>query len=46
MYTNGFIFWEPRMTSLNVNGKTVKVDADPSTPVLWALRDSLQLTGT
>ncbi len=34
------------MTSLNVNGKTVKVDADPSTPVLWALRDSLQLTGT
>jgi isoquinoline 1-oxidoreductase alpha subunit len=34
------------MTSLNVNGKTVSVDADPSTPVLWALRDSLQMTGT
>ncbi|MBX3618800.1 MAG: (2Fe-2S)-binding protein [Rhizobacter sp.] len=34
------------MTSLNVNGKTVQVDADPSTPVLWALRDHLQLTGT
>jgi len=34
------------MTSLNVNGKSVKVDADPSTPVLWALRDHLQLTGT
>jgi isoquinoline 1-oxidoreductase alpha subunit len=34
------------MTSLNVNGKPVQVDADPSTPVLWALRDHLQLTGT
>jgi isoquinoline 1-oxidoreductase alpha subunit len=34
------------MTSMNVNGKTVHVDADPSTPVLWALRDNLQLTGT
>jgi len=34
------------MTSLNVNGKAVNVDADPSTPVLWALRDSLQMTGT
>jgi len=34
------------MTSFNLNGKTVTVDADPSTPVLWALRDHLQLTGT
>jgi isoquinoline 1-oxidoreductase subunit alpha len=34
------------MTTLNVNGKTVNVDADPATPVLWALRDHLQLTGT
>jgi isoquinoline 1-oxidoreductase alpha subunit len=34
------------MTSLNVNGKSVTVDADPSTPVLWALRDHLHLTGT
>jgi isoquinoline 1-oxidoreductase subunit alpha len=33
-------------TSLNVNGKDVSVDADPSTPVLWALRDNLGLTGT
>lgn len=32
--------------SLNVNGKTVSVDADPSTPLLWALRDNLSLTGT
>ena len=34
------------MTTLNVNGRTVTVDADPSTPLLWALRDQLQLTGT
>jgi len=34
------------MTSFNVNGKTVNVDADPSTPLLWALRDHLALTGT
>jgi isoquinoline 1-oxidoreductase subunit alpha len=32
--------------SLSVNGKTVSVDADPSTPILWALRDNLNLTGT
>ncbi len=32
--------------SLNVNGKTVSVDVDPSTPILWALRDNLNLTGT
>jgi isoquinoline 1-oxidoreductase alpha subunit len=34
------------MVELNVNGKTEKVDADPSTPLLWALRDNLGLTGT
>ncbi len=34
------------MTALNINGKTAQVDADPSTPVLWALRDHLQMTGT
>jgi isoquinoline 1-oxidoreductase alpha subunit len=34
------------MASLNVNGKDLQVDADPSTPVLWALRDTLGLTGT
>ena len=33
-------------SSLTVNGKTVSVEADPSTPVLWALRDHLHLTGT
>jgi isoquinoline 1-oxidoreductase alpha subunit len=34
------------MATLNVNGKVMTVDADPSTPILWALRDELQLTGT
>jgi len=34
------------MTSLNINGKTIPVDADPSTPLLWALRDVLGMTGT
>jgi isoquinoline 1-oxidoreductase alpha subunit len=34
------------MTRLSVNGKTVEVDADPTTPLLWVLRDHLGLTGT
>jgi isoquinoline 1-oxidoreductase alpha subunit len=34
------------MTRLTVNGKAVEVDADPGTPLLWALRDNLGLTGT
>jgi isoquinoline 1-oxidoreductase alpha subunit len=33
-------------TSFTLNGKAVSVDADPSTPVLWVLRDQLVLTGT
>ena len=31
---------------LSVNGTSVEVDVDPSTPVLWVLRDHLQLVGT
>ena len=34
------------MFTLNVNGRTVKVDVDADTPILWALRDSLGMTGT
>ena len=34
------------MTSFFLNGKTVQVDVDPSTPLLWVLRDSLSMTGT
>jgi isoquinoline 1-oxidoreductase alpha subunit len=31
---------------LNVNGKSVEFDAEPDTPLLWALREELLLTGT
>jgi isoquinoline 1-oxidoreductase alpha subunit len=31
---------------LKLNGKTVQLDADPALPLLWALRDSLNMTGT
>lgn len=31
---------------LKVNGKEHQVDVDPSTPVLWVLRDHLNLLGT
>ncbi|HEX6734649.1 MAG TPA: (2Fe-2S)-binding protein [Azonexus sp.] len=34
------------MIRLNVNGKAMTLDVDPETPLLWALRDTLQLTGT
>jgi len=34
------------MISLNVNGKAMQVDADPDMPLLWALRDHLNMTGT
>ena len=34
------------MASLNVNGKALEVNADPSTPLLWVIRDSLGMTGT
>ncbi|PKO30018.1 MAG: 2Fe-2S ferredoxin [Betaproteobacteria bacterium HGW-Betaproteobacteria-9] len=34
------------MTTLQVNGRAQPLDVDPSTPVLWALRDTLGLTGT
>ncbi|EKE79024.1 (2Fe-2S)-binding protein [Oceanibaculum indicum] len=34
------------MARINVNGKTVEVDADGSTPLLWVLREQLELTGT
>jgi len=34
------------MISLNVNGKIHKLDVPGDTPLLWALRDYLSLTGT
>ena len=32
--------------NLSVNGKKMDVDVDPATPVLWVLRDHLNLVGT
>jgi isoquinoline 1-oxidoreductase alpha subunit len=34
------------MVKLNVNGRTVDVDAEPDTPLLWAIREQIGLTGT
>ena len=34
------------MVPLNVNGRAVKVTAEPDTPLLWVLREDLKLTGT
>src|SRR6202158_1022877 len=34
------------MTSFFLNGKQVQGDDDPSTPLLWVLRDTLGMTGT
>ena len=34
------------MVNLTINGTTHAVDADPDMPLLWALRDFLNLTGT
>ncbi|MDX2048713.1 MAG: (2Fe-2S)-binding protein, partial [Chitinophagaceae bacterium] len=32
--------------NLNINGKTYKVEADPKMPLLWAIRELANLTGT
>jgi len=34
------------MIAFTVNGRNVKVDVSPDTPLLWVLRDQLGLTGT
>jgi isoquinoline 1-oxidoreductase alpha subunit len=34
------------MAVLNVNGKSLQANADPRTPLLWVLRDTLGMTGT
>src|ERR1700733_9142204 len=36
----------PMAINLNINGKAYAVNAAPETPLLWVLRDELQLTGT
>jgi isoquinoline 1-oxidoreductase subunit alpha len=34
------------MISLTVNGQSYKVDVEPDTPLLWAIRENVGLTGT
>ena len=34
------------MARLTINGKAVNVDVDPSTPLLWVIREQVGLTGT
>jgi len=31
---------------IRVNGKTIQLDIDPDTPLLWTIRDEIGLTGT
>jgi isoquinoline 1-oxidoreductase alpha subunit len=34
------------MIALEVNGRKYEIDVDPDTPLLWAIRDGIGLTGT
>ena len=34
------------MARLNINGKNYEIDAEPETPLLWAIRENVGLTGT
>ena len=34
------------MANLSINGKTLTVDVEPETPLLWAIRENVGLTGT
>ncbi|PYN22186.1 MAG: (2Fe-2S)-binding protein [Candidatus Rokuibacteriota bacterium] len=34
------------MTRLTINGRSLEVNVNPSTPLLWALREQVGLTGT
>ena len=34
------------MVRLTINGKAMELDVDPSTPLLWAIREQAGLTGT
>lgn len=34
------------MIELNINGKPTRLNTDPDTPLLWAIREELGLTGT
>ena len=34
------------MIEVIINSKTYRVDVEPGTPLLWVIRDTLNLTGT
>ena len=34
------------MAQLSINGRTVDIDVEPDTPLLWAIRENIGLTGT
>ena len=34
------------MAQLSINGRTVDIDVEPDTPLLWAIRENVGLTGT
>ncbi len=34
------------MANLTINGKSVNIDVEPDTPLLWAIRENIGLTGT
>jgi len=34
------------LVSFKLNGKDMAINVDPSTPILWVLRDQLNMTGT
>jgi isoquinoline 1-oxidoreductase alpha subunit len=36
----------PGMIQLTINGSPQQLDIDPDTPLLWAIRDNIGLTGT
>ncbi len=40
-------FWSPTMSyTININGTSQQADVDGDMPLLWFLRDTLELTGT
>ena len=43
---SGIRTWEGKLASLDINGTARAVNADPDTPLLWVLRDTLGMTGT
>ena len=45
-HTLGYWTLELPMVELRINGETKTLDISPDTPLLWALRDVLGLTGT